>query len=126
LCNPATQFWQGLDALSIKEVGVALSAHCRRGSGISLCFIKDSPFILDWQHKARVIRPSRSHHSRTIKNLFQESGIPSWERCRLPYVYLGDDLVCIPGLAVENAYAASGAEFGLEISISGTQTGHLD
>ena len=74
----------------------------------------------------RVIQPSRSRHNRTIKNLFQESGIPSWERCRLPYVYLGDDLVCIPGLAVENAYAASGAEIGLEINISGTQTSHLD
>tara|TARA_B100001123_G_scaffold90903_5_gene104578 strand:+ start:4476 stop:5837 length:1362 start_codon:yes stop_codon:yes gene_type:complete len=126
LCNPATQHWQGVDALSIKEVGVALSVHRRRGSGIRASFIKNSSFILDWQHRTRVIRPSRSHHSRTIKNLFQESGIPSWERCRLPYVYLGDDLVCIPGLAVENAYAASGAEIGLEISISGTQTVHLD
>jgi tRNA(Ile)-lysidine synthase len=126
LCNPATQHWQGLDAVSIKEVGVALSVCRRRGSGIRVSFIKNAPFILDWQHRARVIRPSRSHHNRTIKNLFQESGIPSWERCRLPYVYLGDDLVCIPGLAVEKAYAASGTEIGLEITISGTQTGHLD
>ena len=126
LCNPATQHWQGLDALRIKEVGVALSVRRRRGSGIRVSFIKNSPFILDWQHKARVIRPSRSRHNRTIKNLFQESGIPSWERCRLPYVYLGDDLVCIPGLAVEKAYAASDTEIGLEITISGTQTGHLD
>ena len=126
LCNPATQHWQGLDALRIKEVGVALSVRRRRGSGIRVSFIKNSPFILDWQHKARVIRPSRSRHNRTIKNLFQESGIPSWERCRLPYVYLGDDLVCIPGLAVEKAYAASGTEIGLEITISGTPTGHLD
>ena len=126
LCNPVTQHWQGLDALRIKEVEVALSVRRRRGSGIRGSFIKNSPFILDWQHKARVIRPSRSRHNRTIKNLFQESGIPSWERCRLPYVYLGDDLVCIPGLAVEKAYAASGTEIGLEITISGTQTGHLD
>ena len=126
LCNPVTQHWQGLDALRIKEVEVALSVRRRRGSGIRASFIKNSPFILDWQHKARVIRPSRSRHNRTIKNLFQESGIPSWERCRLPYVYLGDDLVCIPGLAVEKAYAASGTEIGLEITISGTQTGHLD
>ena len=126
LCNPVTQHWQGLDALRIKEVEVALSVRRRRGSGIRVSFIKNSPFILDWQHKARVIRPSRSRHNRTIKNLFQESGIPSWERCRLPYVYLGDDLVCIPGLAVEKAYAASGTEIGLEITISGTQTGHLD
>ncbi|SVA50621.1 uncharacterized protein METZ01_LOCUS103475, partial [marine metagenome] len=32
----------------------------------------------------------------------------------------------IPGLAVEKAYAASDTEIGLEITISGTQTGHLD
>jgi tRNA(Ile)-lysidine synthase len=126
LCNPVTQHWQGLDALRIKEVEVALSVRRRRGSGIRVSFIKNSPFILDWQHKARVIRPSRSRHNRTIKNLFQESGVPPWERCRLPYVYLGDDLVCIPGLAVEKAYAASGTEIGLEIYISGTQSDQLD
>ena len=126
LCSPATQRWRGLDTVCIKEVEVALSVRRRTGSGIKLSFIKNAQFILDWQHKVRVIHPSRSRHNRTIKNLFQESGIPPWERFRLPYVYLGDDLVCIPGLAVEKAYAASGTEIGLEIYISGTQSDQLD
>jgi len=126
LCNPVTQHWRGLDSVCIKEVEVELSVRRRSGSGIKLSFIKNSQFILDWQHKARVIRPSWSRHNRTIKNLFQESGVPPWERCRIPYVYLGDNLVCIPGLAVEKAYAASGTEIGLEILISGAQSWHLD
>ena len=126
LCNPATRHWQGLDAVCINEVGVALSVRHRRGSGIKLVSTKNSQFTLDWQHKVRVFHPSGSGHKRTIKNLFQEKGIPPWERRRLPYVYLDDDLVCIPGLAVEKAYAASGAEIGLEIYISGTQSDQLD
>ena len=122
LCNPATRHWQGLDAVCINEVGVALSVRHRRGSGIKLLSTKNSQFTLDWQHNVRVFHPSGSGHKRTIKNLFQEKGIPPWERRRLPYVYLDDDLVCIPGLAVEKAYAASGTEIGLEINISGAQT----
>ena len=124
--NLEAQHWQGLDDLKINEVEVTLSTRLRKGSGIKMSSMKNAHFVLDWQHEDRVIQPSMSRHNRTIRNLFQEHGIPPWERCRLPYVYLGDDLVCIPGLAVEKAYAASGTEIGLEISVSGTQTRHLD
>lgn len=36
------------------------------------------------------------HHS--LKNLLQEAGIPPWERMRLPLVYVGEQLVYIPGV----------------------------
>ncbi len=126
LCSPTPQRWQGQDAMCIKEVDIALSLRRCRGRGIRLSSNNNSQFILDWQHRDRVFHPYGSVHKRTIKNLFQEKGIPPWERCRLPYVYLDDDLVCIPGLAVEQHYAASGTEIGLEINISGAQTRRPD
>jgi len=45
--------------------------------------------------------------SRTLKNLFQEAGIPSWERDRLPLLYSGDALVWVPGLGVDVTFAIS-------------------
>lgn len=37
------------------------------------------------------------HHA--LKHLLQEMGIPPWQRERLPLVYAGERLVCIPGVA---------------------------
>ena len=42
--------------------------------------------------------PSRGGHRRTLKNLFQEAGVPTWVRERTPLVYLGDELVYIGGV----------------------------
>ena len=50
---------------------------------------------------------------RTLKNLFQEAGIPPWERERLPMLFCGDDLVWVPGLGIDVRYQASGARNGL-------------
>jgi tRNA(Ile)-lysidine synthase len=36
------------------------------------------------------------HHS--LKHIFQERSVPSWERSRLPLIYVGERLVSIPGV----------------------------
>ena len=46
--------------------------------------------------------------SRTLKNLFQERGIPAWKR-DVPLLYLGDDLLFVPGLGVNRATAPASA-----------------
>jgi len=43
---------------------------------------------------------------RTLKNLFQEAGVPPWERSRTPLLYCGDDLVWAPGLGIDVRYQA--------------------
>ncbi len=40
--------------------------------------------------------------SRTLKNLFQERGIPAWKR-DVPLLYVGDDLLFVPLLGVNRA-----------------------
>lgn len=42
--------------------------------------------------------PSASTHTKTLKNLFQEAGIPPWCRRRTPLIELGGRLVWVPGL----------------------------
>jgi tRNA(Ile)-lysidine synthase len=44
---------------------------------------------------------------RTLKNLFQEAGIPPWRRERLPLLYCDDELVWVPGLGVAAAWQAA-------------------
>ena len=40
--------------------------------------------------------------SRTLKNLFQERGIPAWKR-DVPLLYIGDELLFVPLLGVNRA-----------------------
>ena len=48
-------------------------------------------------HERRTVQPSR-----TLKNLFQERGIPAWKR-DVPLLYVGDDLLFVPLLGVNRA-----------------------
>jgi tRNA(Ile)-lysidine synthase len=46
--------------------------------------------------KMALNRPSRS-----LKNLFQEAGVPAWQRDWLPLLYLDDELVFAAGLGLD-------------------------
>jgi tRNA(Ile)-lysidine synthase len=44
------------------------------------------------------VKPPRARHTRTLKNLFQESGVPPWVRERTPLVYRGKQLLWVGGI----------------------------
>jgi len=52
------------------------------------------------------LQPDPRRPRRTLKNLFQEAGVPPWERERLPLLFCGDDLVWAPGLGVDARFHA--------------------
>jgi len=47
------------------------------------------------------LQPDRRRPRRTLKNLFQEAGVPPWQRENLPLLFSGDDLVWVPGLGID-------------------------
>lgn len=53
-------------------------------------------------------RPGKS-----LKKLLQEHQVPPWLRDRLPLVYAGDELICIPGIGVSEQRAAASGEPGI-------------
>lgn len=42
----------------------------------------------------RIVQPGRTH-SQEVRKLFQERGIPSWERERLPMIWLDEELIAV-------------------------------
>ena len=49
--------------------------------------------------------------NKPLKNLFQELSIPPWVRSRVPLLYNGESLVCVPGVGVaEEALAPTGSQ----------------
>ena len=58
------------------------------------------------------LQPDPRRPRRTLKNLFQEAGVPSWQRDRMPLLFSGDELVCVPGIGVDARWRASPETFG--------------
>lgn len=64
-------------------------------SGIPVEYWRNAMIVVRFRVKGEKISlPARvGHHS--LKNLFQEAGIPPWERLTLPFIYLDDKLAAV-------------------------------
>jgi tRNA(Ile)-lysidine synthase len=51
-------------------------------------------------------------HTRPLKHLLQEAGVPPWRRERMPLVYVGDRLAAVAGLWVCEPLATGPVERG--------------
>ena len=55
-------------------------------------------------------RPTKS-----LKDLLHESGVPPWQRQRVPLIYAEAELVCVPGIGVAESHQAESGDSGLHI-----------
>ena len=102
--------WKGEAKLEIRALGGELRFRRARGKG----FDAD---LKSLQVRLRAggerLQPDPRRPRRTLKNLFQEAGVPPWERERLPLLFLGDDLVWAPGLGIDARFQAAAGKRGL-------------
>jgi tRNA(Ile)-lysidine synthase len=59
--------------------------------------------------------PRGQGHHRPLKKLFQEWGVPPWERGRIPLVYVDGELAAIPGRLVCRPFAADDGQASIVI-----------
>jgi tRNA(Ile)-lysidine synthase len=102
--------WRGEARLPIPALGGELRFRRVRGSGIDARY---RPLQVRLRAGGERLKPDVRRPRRTLKNLFQEAGVPPWQRERLPLLYCGEDLVWVPGLGVEARYRASRRGAGL-------------
>jgi tRNA(Ile)-lysidine synthase len=90
-----------------------LDAEAAIGAGLkqALCR-RPGTVTVRWRSGGERCRPTGNPHTRPLKHLFQEAGIPPWRRDRLPLVYLGDQLAAVAGLWVCEPFAAGPGEAG--------------
>jgi len=76
------------------------------GQGIDGRLLRKQAFHVRLRSGGERLRPDARRPSRTLKNLFQEAGVPPWQRERLPLLYCGKRLVWAPGLGVDAAFVS--------------------
>ncbi|CAN0621917.1 tRNA(Ile)-lysidine synthase [Burkholderia multivorans] len=67
--------------------------------------LRAAPLVARAREGGERLRAEPSRPSRTLKNLFQERGVPAWQR-DVPLLYAGGRLLYVPGLGVNGEGAA--------------------
>jgi tRNA(Ile)-lysidine synthase len=105
--------WQGERRLPVPSLEGELFFKRARGKGIAFDAAAKKPFTIRLRAGGERLQPDARRPRRTLKNLFQEAGVPSWERERLPMLFCGDDLVWVPGLGIDARYQVGEQAQGL-------------
>ena len=96
--------WHGERKVALPALGGEVRFRKARGSGIDARWL---PLEIRLRSGGERLQPDARRPRRTLKNLFQEAGVPPWQRKKLPLLYRGDELVWAPGLGVDARYQAS-------------------
>lgn len=105
--------WRGEKRLRLPALGGALCFARKKGSGIDAALIDGKTLTVRTRAGGERLQLDARRPHRTLKNLFQEAGVPPWQRERLPLLFAGDALVWVAGLGVQAAFAAPATREGL-------------
>src|SRR5207244_3826234 len=90
-----------LRQLTTAALGGELRFRRARGEGIDARWLEEGELQVKMRAGGERLQPDARRPRRTLKNLFQEAGVPPWERERLPLLYRRDELVWAPGFGVD-------------------------
>jgi tRNA(Ile)-lysidine synthase len=107
--------WQGEQALRLPEPYGTLRFVPARGAGLSLRKLRAEAVTVRNRRGGERLRPAAQRPTRTLKNLLQEARMPSWQRQRLPLLFCGNQLVCVPGVAAAAEFQAQAGEEGIVV-----------
>ena len=116
--RPQTESWDGSN-VTMNSVDVLLEARPVLGAGVRRDCIEGQNLEWRWRRGNTALRPANgSGRSRRLRILFQEMGIPPWERERMPMLFANGEFVCVPGLVIDQAFAASRDVPGVRLELS--------
>jgi tRNA(Ile)-lysidine synthase len=109
--------WELQPVLDLPYPGGRLCFERTTGRGISLSRLMGGGEVLvRYRQGGERFRPDCRRPTRTLKNLLQETGIPPWQRQRLPLLFSGERLVFVPGIGIDCDYQAGPDEEGVAVS----------
>ena len=108
--------WRGEKELAIDELGGIVRFMRCESTGVNLQKLVESPVTIRFRQGGERLRPDCNRPRRSLKNLLREATLPPWERERLPLIFSGERLACVPGIGVECDFQAVPGEQGLVVS----------
>jgi tRNA(Ile)-lysidine synthase len=115
---PAFAFrWSGGSEIALPQWGGALRwTKSNRPDAVAARWLAAQPLEVRSARGGQRLRPRASGPSRSVKNLFQERGIPRHLRTWMPALHAGDRLLYVAGLGMDRS-GVSEADDGWRIEI---------
>jgi tRNA(Ile)-lysidine synthase len=110
------EVWDGGNALPVLPLGGVLKFKPEEGRGLSLARLRAGRVTVRLRQGGERLRLGYGRPRRTLKNLFQERGIPPWRRDSLPFIFCDDELVSVPGVGDACEFRAAPGEAGLIVT----------
>ncbi|MCW8331350.1 tRNA lysidine(34) synthetase TilS [Photobacterium sp. SDRW27] len=104
---------QGLGALTLRAASVG-KGQLRLPRGDEVVSVRFDPEAIEAKPVGRVGK-------RKMKKLFQEYGVPSWNRRRTPLVFYGEQLAAVAGLFVVDAFSGQDCDLEWHNDVSDVQ-----
>jgi len=73
--------------------------------------VNDKVISVRYRQGGEKIKPAGRNASHDLKSLFQEASVPTWQRDRVPLLFVGNDLVAVVGYWLADDYAQKGTGF---------------
>ena len=107
--------WVSQKEIDLPGSGGRLLFEHVTGRGLSLARLTAEPVTIRLRQGGEHLRPDCRRPNRSLKNLLQEGGVPSWQRQSLPLLFSGETLVFVPGIGAACEYQAKEGEPGLVV-----------
>ena len=99
--------WNGEASLAFPDYGGVLHFDAA-GRGFDPAWLRAQPLEIDFRKGGERLRLAHNRPSRPLKMHYQASGIPAWERGRLPIVSAGFDLLFAAGIGMDFRHVDEG------------------
>jgi tRNA(Ile)-lysidine synthase len=96
--------WTGQERIECRELGGALrieAVHERGGAGLAGRWLRSADLQLRRRAGGERLRIHTSGRHRSLKNLFQERGVPPWIRTKLPVLWAEGRPVWVPRIGID-------------------------
>jgi tRNA(Ile)-lysidine synthase len=100
--------WNGEAAIAFPDYGGVLHFDPAE-HGFDADWLRAQPLEIDFRKGGERLRLAHNRPTRSLKMHYQASGIPAWERSRLPIVNAGIDLLFAAGLGMDCRHVSDGA-----------------
>lgn len=97
----ATIHWRGEPEIAVPAWRGVLRFVAGVEEGFDAAWLAEQPLELRGRGGGERFKPHPTRPSKTLKRLFQEAGIPEFERARLPLVWRGERLIYVAGLGAD-------------------------
>ena len=109
--------WRGESEMILPN-GQKLTFKKVKGRGINLKLLNEQKLKIRNRQGGEFFKPESKRPTKKIKQMFQESYLPPWERKNLPLIFVGNDLAFVPNFGIDIKYRTKSNEVGLEIFFS--------